>query len=51
MSRLMEVSQKIDHLFVVDSVCLVKIHISWYLQSQFVRFEVEIFFLMLVEGW
>ena len=51
MSRAMEVSQKIDHLLVVDSVCLVKIYIFWYLQSQVVRFEVEQFFLMLVEGW
>ena len=46
-----EVSQKIDHLLVVDGVCLVKIYIFWYLQSQVVRFEVEQFFLMLVEGW
>ena len=34
MSRLMEVSQKFDHLLEVDSVCLVKIYIFWYLQSQ-----------------
>ena len=51
MSRPMEVSQKIDHLLVVDSVCLVKIYIFWYLQSQVVRSEVAKFFLMLVEGW
>ena len=41
MSRLMEVSQKIDDLLVVNSVCLVKVYFSWYnLQSQVVRFEV-----------
>ena len=40
MSRLMDVSWKIDLLLFVNSVCLVKIHFSWYLQSQVVRFEV-----------
>ena len=39
MSRLMEVSQKIDDLLVVNSE--VKVYFSWYnLQSQVVRFEV-----------
>ena len=45
MSRLMEVSQKIDHLFLVSSVCLLKIYFSLYLQSQVVRFEVWDVFL------
>ena len=42
MSRLMEVSWKVDYFFVVNSVCLVKVSFSWYmyLQSQVVRFEV-----------
>ena len=52
-SRLMEVSWKIDHLLVVNSVCLVKIHFSWYLQSHVVRLDLrfEKVFEMLVEGW
>ena len=41
MSRLMEVSRKIDDLLVVNNVSLVKVIFSWYnLQSQVVRFEV-----------
>ena len=40
MSRLMEVSRKIDDLLLVSSVCLVNIYFSCYLQSQVVRFEV-----------
>ena len=52
-SRLMEVSWKIDHLLVVNSVCLVKIHFCWCLQSHVVRLDLrfEKVFEMLVEGW
>ena len=45
MSRLMEVSRKIDHLLLVSSVCLVKIYFSCYLQSPVVRFQVWSVFL------
>ena len=52
-SRLMEVSWKIDHLLVVNSVCLVKIHFCWCLQSHVVRLDLrfEKVFELLVEGW